>query len=208
MPLELAALIGCGVTTGMGAVMNRARVEPGQAVAVIGCGGIGISAIQAARISGASRIIAIDLNRDKLDAAKSFGATDTIDGNGVDVSAAIRELTDGGVDHAIEAAGSPRTATAAVESLGIGGTATIVGLMPAGTTFPVQGRLLLDDRRVQGAYMGAMNFRLAMPKYVEMFLDGRLMLEEMVSARIGLDGLNESFRSMEKGENLRDIVVF
>lgn len=103
---------------------------------------------------------------------------------------------------------APRTATAAVESLGIGGAATIVGLMPVATTFPVQGRLLLDDRRVQGAYIGAINFRLAMPKYGEMFLDGRLILEEMVSSRIRLDGLNESFRSMEKGENLRDIVIF
>ncbi|QBJ97200.1 Zn-dependent alcohol dehydrogenase [Rhodococcus sp. ABRD24] len=211
MPLDLAALIGCGVTTGLGAVLNKARVAPGDTVAVIGCGGIGLSAVQGARIAGASRIIAVDLNANKLETARTMGATDIVDGSQLedgDVAAAIRDLTSGGVDHAIEAVGSAMTATASVEALGIGGTSTIVGLMPSGKTFPVQGRLLLDDRRIQGAYMGAMNFRMAMPRYVDMYLDGRLLLDEMVSSRIELDGIGASFRAMEAGDTLRDVVVF
>lgn len=208
MPLDLAALVGCGVTTGLGAVLNKGHVSPGQTVAVIGCGGIGLSAIQGARLSGASRIIAVDLNPDKLDTAKRLGATDVVHGDCDDVAAAIRDLTDGGVDHSFEAVGSPSTATAALECLDVGGSATIVGLMPAGRTFPVQGRLLLDDRRIQGSYMGSQNFRLAMPKYVEMFLDGRLLLEEMVSSRITLDEVNDAFAAMEQGCALRDLIVF
>jgi S-(hydroxymethyl)glutathione dehydrogenase / alcohol dehydrogenase len=208
MPLDLAALIGCGVTTGLGAVLNKGQVRPGQTVAVIGCGGIGLSAIQGARLSGASRIIAVDLNVDKLRTAELLGATDVVPGDCDDVAAAVRDLTGGGVDHSFEAVGSPTTATVALECLDVGGSATIVGLMPAGRTFPVQGRLLLDDRRIQGSYMGSQDFRLAMPRYVEMFLDGRLLLEEMVSSRITLDGVNEAFAAMEQGRALRDLIVF
>lgn len=208
MPLDLAALIGCAVTTGMGAVMNAARVRPGQTVVVTGCGGIGLSAIQGARISGASRIIAIDTKADKLEVAQKLGATDVIDASMTDPVAAVLDLTGGGADHCIEAVGSPATAAAALESVGIGGIATIVGLMPAGTTFPVQGRLLLDDRKLQGAYMGAENFRIAMPRYVDMYLSGTLLLEEMVSSRIAIDGIEESFSRLERGASLRDLVIF
>ncbi|MDX6234612.1 MAG: S-(hydroxymethyl)glutathione dehydrogenase / alcohol dehydrogenase [Nocardioidaceae bacterium] len=208
MPLDLAALVGCGVTTGLGAVLNKAQVRPGQTVAVLGCGGIGLSAIQGARIAGATQIIAVDLNADKLKVAQAVGATHGVDANDGDVSEQIRQLTGGGVDHCIEAVGSVATATASVEALAVGGAATIVGLMPSGKTFPVQARLLLDDRRVQGAYMGAENFRIAMPRYVDMYLDGRLMLDEMVSSRIDLAGINDAFRSMEDGHALRDLVIF
>jgi S-(hydroxymethyl)glutathione dehydrogenase/alcohol dehydrogenase len=183
-------------------------VRPGETVAVIGCGGIGLSAVQGARIAGAARIVAVDAQAGKADVARTLGATDFVDATAGDVAAAIRELTDGGVDHCIEAVGAPATATAAVESLAVGGTATIVGLMPAGRTFPVQGRLLLDDRRIQGAYMGAEHFRVAMPRYVDMYLSGALLLEEMVSSRIGLADIDDAFASMEAGRALRDLVVF
>jgi S-(hydroxymethyl)glutathione dehydrogenase / alcohol dehydrogenase len=208
MPLDLAALLGCGVTTGLGAVFVKAQVRPGDTVAVIGCGGIGLSAVQGARIAGAARIIAVDREAGKRATAIALGATDFVEAGDGDLGAAIRELTGGGVDHCIEAVGAPATATTAVEALAVGGTATIVGLMPAGTTFGVQGRLLLDDRRIQGAYMGAEHFRVAMPRYVEMFMAGRLLLEEMVSSRIGLDGIDDAFASMEAGKALRDLVVF
>lgn len=209
MPLDLAALLGCGVTTGLGAVFNKAEVKPGQSVVVMGCGGIGLSAIQGARIAGASEIIAVDLNSDKLRVAERLGATKTLvpqaDG---DLAEQIRAIHPGGVDHSIEAVGSAVTATAALECLAVGGTATIVGLMPAGRTFPVQGRLLLDDRKLQGAYMGAQNFRIAMPRYVQMYLDGRLNLEDMVSSRITLEQVNDGFDSMRRGEALRDLIIF
>lgn len=209
MPLDLAALIGCGVTTGLGAVFNKAKVQPGQSVVVLGCGGIGLSAVQGARIAGASEIIAVDLNPDKLGVAERLGATATLVPNSEgDLAEQIKALASGEIDHSLEAVGAAATATAAFECLGVGGVATIVGLMPAGRTFPVQGRLLLDDRRIQGAYMGAQNFRLAMPRYVEMYLDGRLLLEEMVSSRIALEEVNSGFDAMRKGEALRDLIIF
>ncbi len=209
MPLDLAALIGCGVTTGLGAVFNKAKVQPGQSVVVLGCGGIGLSAIQGARIAGASEIIAVDLNADKLGVAEKLGATATLAPDpDRDLAEQIKEIAKGEIDHSLEAVGIASTATAALECLGVGGTATIIGLMPAGRSFPVQGRLLLDDRRIQGAYMGAQNFRLAMPRYVEMYLDGRLLLEEMVSSRISLEEVNAGFDSMRKGEALRDLIMF
>ena len=208
MPLDLAALIGCGVTTGLGPVFNKARVRAGDTVVVLGCGGIGLSAIQGARIAGASRILAVDLNADKLEVARRLGATEALVPGEGDLAEQITRLLGGGADHCIEAVGSAVTATAALECLAVGGTATIVGLMPAGRTFPVQGRLLLDDRKLQGAYMGAENFRLAMPKYVAMYLDGRLLLEEMVSSRIAIEGVNEAFDSMRRAEALRDLIIF
>lgn len=208
MPLDLAALIGCGVTTGLGAVFNKAKVQAGQSVVVIGCGGIGLSAIQGARIAGASRILAVDLNADKLEVARELGATDVLVPDDTDLAEQIRAVLGRGADHCLEAVGAPTTAAAALECLDIGGTATIIGLMPAGRTFPVQGRLLLDDRKLQGVYMGAENFKLAMPKYVEMFIDGRLKLEEMVSSRISIEGVNEAFDSMRRGEALRDLIIF
>ena len=209
MPLDLAALLGCGVTTGLGAVFNKAKVEPGQSVVVMGCGGIGLSAIQGARIAGASEIIAVDLMADKLKVAERIGATKTLVPEAdTDLAEQIKAISSGGVDHSIEAVGAPATATAALECLSVGGTATIVGLMPAGRTFPVQGRLLLDDRKLQGAYMGAQNFQLAIPRYVQMYLDGRLLLEDMVSSRIALEEVNAGFDSMRKGEALRDLIVF
>lgn len=208
MPLDLAALVGCGVTTGLGAVFNAAKVGPGQSVAVIGCGGIGLSAIQGARLSGAGRIIAIDVHPNKLGVARLVGATNVLDGSAGNLTEQVRDLTHGGVDHSIEAVGLPRTASDAVEMLAVGGTATIVGLMPAGRTFPVQARLLLDDRHVQGSYMGSQNFRLAMPRYVRLYLEGKLLLEEMVSSRIGLESINAAFEDMQAGRALRDLVVF
>ena len=209
MPLDLAALIGCGVTTGLGAVFNKAEVRPGQSVVVIGCGGIGLSAIQGARIAGASEIIAVDLNADKLGVAQKLGATKVLAPDPAhDTAEQIRAIASGNIDHALEAVGAAATAAAAFECLGVGGTATIVGLMPAGRTFPVQGRMLLDDRKLQGAYMGAQNFRLAMPRYVEMYLDGRLNLEDMVSSRIELEDVNRGFDAMRKGEALRDLIMF
>ncbi|KAM9863797.1 alcohol dehydrogenase catalytic domain-containing protein [Leucobacter sp. BZR 635] len=209
MPLDLAALIGCGVTTGLGAVFNKAQVRPGQSVAVLGCGGIGLSAIQGARIAGASEIIAVDLNPDKIEVAMKLGATHAVvsDPNG-NLADQIRDAIGRGVDHSLEAVGAVATATAAFECLGVGGTATIVGLMPGGRTFPVQGRMLLDDRKLQGSYMGTENFRLAMPKYVEMYLQGRLNLEDMVSSRIALEDVNRGFDTMRKGEALRDLIIF
>jgi len=140
MPLDRAALIGCGVTTGVGAVLNTAKIEPGSTVAVFGCGGVGISAIQGARIGGARRIIAVDQFENKLAMAKRFGATDTIDASHTDALKEIRTMTGGGVDYAFEAVGLKKLAEQCFDATKVGGTAVIIGMIPVGQKVEIDGR--------------------------------------------------------------------
>jgi S-(hydroxymethyl)glutathione dehydrogenase/alcohol dehydrogenase len=208
MPLDKAALIGCGVTTGVGAVMNTAHVRPGEMVAVIGCGGIGLNAIQAAAIVGAGRIIAVDRVASKLDLAKSFGATDVLDASAVDAVGAVMELTGGGVDHAFEAIGLKATAEQAFTMLRKGGTATVIGMIPFGERVEIDGFQLLLEKKLQGSNMGSNRFRVDMPQYIEWYLAGRLKLDELVSAVITLDEINEGFAALRSGEVARQLVSF
>ena len=208
MPLDRAALIGCGVTTGLGAVFRTARVEPGETVAVIGCGGIGLNCVQGARIAGAARIIAVDMLAGKLDMARQFGATDVVNASEGDAVAQVKELSGGGVHHAFEAIGLKQTAEQAFAMLARGGTATVIGMIPFGTKVELDGFELLSEKRFQGSNMGSNRFRVDMPRYVEMYMQGRLMLDELVSARIPLEDVNQAFDVMRKGEIARSVIVF
>jgi S-(hydroxymethyl)glutathione dehydrogenase/alcohol dehydrogenase len=217
MPLDRAALIGCGVTTGLGAVFRTARVEAGSTVAVIGCGGIGLNSVQGAALAGASRIVAVDTNPLKLKLAEQFGATDTVDASATDPVQAVRDLfparagigrPGGGVEYAFEAIGLKATAEQAFAMLRRGGTATIIGMVPPGMTIELPGEDFLSEKRIQGSLMGSNRFRLDMPHYVDMYLDGRLKLDELVSARIGLDEINSGFEAMTRGEVARSVIVF
>lgn len=208
MPLDKAALIGCGVTTGLGAVFNTAGVRPGEAVAVIGCGGIGLSAIQGAAIAGAGRVIAIDRVPGKLSLAASFGATDVIDSSDVDAVAAVLELTSGGVDHAFEAIGLTATAQQSFGMLRPGGTATIIGLIPVGERIELDGAAFLGERRIQGSAMGSNRFRVDMPRYVDMYLSGKLDLDSMVSATLPLTDINKAYDALKTGEVARQLITF
>jgi S-(hydroxymethyl)glutathione dehydrogenase/alcohol dehydrogenase len=208
MPLDRAALIGCAVTTGLGAVFNTAKVTPGSTVAVIGCGGVGLNAVQGAWIAGASRVIAIDMMPWKLDLAREFGATDTInaaDGNAVEQ---VQELTGGGVEYAFEAIGLKVAAEQSFAMLRKGGTATIIGMIPEGQKIELPGSEFLDEKKIQGSNMGSNRFRVDMPRYVDLYLNGRLKLDELVSARISLDEINEGFEAMRRGETARSVVIF
>lgn len=207
MPLDRAALIGCGVTTGIGAVINTARVRPGETVAVIGCGGIGLNAIQGAAIAGAGRIIAIDRVAAKLALATAFGATDTIDANGADPVLAVLDLT-GGVDHAFEAIGLTATAQQAFSMLRNGGTATVIGMIPIGERIEIDGFQLLLEKRLQGSNMGSNRFRIDMPLYVDWYLSGKLKLDELVSAVLPIERINEGFAALRGGEVARQLVTF
>ncbi len=181
MPLDRAALIGCGVTTGVGAV--------------IGCGGVGLSAINGAHIAGASKIIAIDLSGTKLNLAKEFGATDVVNPNDGDVAKQVRNLTGGeGVHHAFEAIGLKQTAEDAFRMIRPGGTAT--------------GPEFLREKKMQGSNMGSNRFRIDMPRYVEFYKQGRLKLDEMISQRISLSDVNEAFEEMKRGDLARSVIVF
>ncbi|MDY7106078.1 MAG: Zn-dependent alcohol dehydrogenase [Actinomycetota bacterium] len=208
MPLDRAALLGCGVTTGVGAVWNTAEVEPGTTVAVIGCGGIGLNCVQAARLAGATRVIAVDLLDEKLELATTFGATDLVNAGAVDPVVAVRELTGGGVDHSFEAIGLKVATEQAWRMLGPGGTATVVGMIPVGTKIELHGPDFLNERRIQGSAMGSTRFRVDMVRYVDLYLDGRLKLDELVSARIGLDAINDGFAKLRKGSVARSVITF
>ncbi len=208
MPLDKAALIGCGVTTGLGAVFNTAKVEPGTTVAVVGAGGIGLNCIQGARIAGAGRIIAVDMIASKLELAKQFGATDVVDASATNAIAAVQDLSGGGVHYAFEAIGLKATAEQAFAMLRRGGTATVIGMIPLGQSVEIPGYELLFEKRLQGSNMGSNRFRVDMPRYVDLYLDGRLMLDELVSRRITLDEINDGFDAMKTGELARSIITF
>ncbi len=208
MPLDKAALIGCGVTTGMGAVFRTAKVSAGDTVAVIGCGGIGLSAIQGARIAGANKVIAVDMIPSKLQLAQSLGATHVINAAETDPIQAVLDLTGGGVHYSFEAVGLKQTAEQAFGMLRRGGQATVIGMIPVGTMVEIHGVELLYEKKLTGSNMGSNQFRTDMPRFVEMYLDGRLKLDEMVSQTIALEDINEGFAEMKKGSVARSVIAF
>ena len=208
MPLDRAALIGCGVITGVGAVFHTAKVEPGMDVAVIGCGGVGLSAVNGAAIAGAGRIIAVDTVGSKLNLAKQFGATHVIDASNQDMVGEVRELTGGGVHHAIECIGLKATAENAFRMIRPGGTATIVGMIPVGTKIELHGPEFLREKRIQGSSMGSNRFRVDMPRLVDFYLNGKLHLDEMISQRIELKDINQAFEDMKSGSVARSVIMF
>ncbi len=208
MPLDRAALIGCGVTTGVGAVIHTAAVEPGSTVAVIGCGGVGLSAINGAAIAGAARIIAIDMVDSKLELARKFGATDVVNAKEKDAIGEVREMTGGGVHYSFEAIGLKQTAEQAFKMLGFGGTATIIGMIPVGTQVELHGPEFLMERKMQGSNMGSNRFRVDMPRFVDFYLQGRLHLDDLISGRIKLEDVNDGLAALETGEVARNVIMF
>ncbi|TDJ34710.1 MAG: Zn-dependent alcohol dehydrogenase [Gammaproteobacteria bacterium] len=208
MPLDRAALIGCAVTTGVGAVIHTAKVEPGSTVAIIGCGGVGLSAINGAAIAGAARIIAIDTIPNKLDLARKFGATDVINASDVDPIEAVRELTGGGVHYSFEAIGLKKTAEQSFKMLQRGGTATIIGMIPMGTHIEIHGPEFLQERTLQGSNMGSNRFRVDMPRFVDFYLQGRLHLDDLIASRIKLEDVNDAMTTLETGEVARSVIMF
>lgn len=207
-PLIKAALIGCGVVTGFGAVVNTAKVEFGSTVAVIGCGGVGLSATNGAAVVGAGRIIAIDIHRSKLELAKEVGATDVIDASKCDVVEAVREITGGGVDYSFEAIGRKETAEQAFSMLNPSGTATIVGMISRTQKIEILANDLLADRKLIGSNMGSNRFRVDMPRYAQFYLDGRLKLDTFVANTIRLEEINAGMDKLRLGDAARTIVSF
>jgi S-(hydroxymethyl)glutathione dehydrogenase/alcohol dehydrogenase len=175
MPMDRAALIGCGVTTGIGAVIHTAAVEPGSTVAVIGCGGIGLSAINGAALAGASRIIAVDMVASKLELARKFGATDLVDASDGESVQKVIEMTGGGVHYSFEAIGLKATAEQAFQMLRAGGTATVIGMIPPGQMVSIHGVDFLSEKKIQGSMMGSNRFRVDMPRFVDFYLQGKLI---------------------------------
>jgi S-(hydroxymethyl)glutathione dehydrogenase/alcohol dehydrogenase len=209
MPLDRASLIGCGVTTGLGAALNTVSIPAGASVVIIGCGGVGLSALQGARITGAGKIIAVDAQAWKFDLATKLGATDCVDATDGDPVAAVQALTGGGADFVFECIGLVPTVQQAVAMTGRGGTTVLVGVVPVTQTVAISAAdLTLQEKKITGSYMGSNRFRFDMPKYIEFYLDGRLHLDEMISSRIPLEDVNAAFDRMRKGEVARQVIVF
>ncbi|RYF97216.1 MAG: alcohol dehydrogenase, partial [Caulobacteraceae bacterium] len=196
------------VMTGVGAAIHTSSVRPGETVAVIGCGGVGLAAINGAAIAGAGRIIAIDMVASKGNLAHQFGATDFIDASQTDAVKEVIEMTKGGVHHSFEAIGLAKTAEQAFGMLRRGGTANVIGMIPIGQMISLPGFALLGEKRIQGSMMGSNRFPVDMPRLVDMYMNGKLKLDEMISQRIRLDQVNEGFAEMKKGELARSVIVF
>jgi S-(hydroxymethyl)glutathione dehydrogenase/alcohol dehydrogenase len=208
MPLDRAAVIGCAVTTGAGAIFNACKLTPGETVTVVGCGGVGLATINAAKIAGAGRIIAADPIPEKRALALKLGATDVIDATAEGAAAQIIEMTKGGVDHAIEAVGRPASANLAVSVLRRGGTATILGMMPLTEKVGLSAMDLLSGKKLQGAIMGGNRFPVDIPRLVDFYLRGLLDLDSIIAETILLSGINEGFEKMKKGDSARSVIVF
>ncbi|MFT3810271.1 MAG: Zn-dependent alcohol dehydrogenase [Micropepsaceae bacterium] len=208
MPFDVAALIGCSVITGYGAVAHTSGVRPGETVAVIGCGGIGLAAINAAAIAGASRIIAIDMVGSKLNLAKHFGATDIVNPKDGDPVKQVQDLTKGGVHHAFEAVGLKQTAEQSFRMLGRGGTANIIGMIPVGVHIELHGAEFLGEKRIQGSVMGSNRFPVDMPRLVDFYMAGKLKLDEMISQRVKLEQVNEALQELKSGNLARSVIMF
>ena len=208
IPFDRAALVGCAVTTGVGAVFNTAKVKPGASVAVFGCGGVGLNVIQGARIAGAGRIIAIDTMQSKLDLAKQFGATDVLPAS-EDPVKALKKLTGGGPDYAFECVGNGELAAAAYRSIGRGGLAVVVGVAKPGDSTAVRTMTLpFEEKTLTGSYFGSCVPRVDFPRMLGLYMGGQLKLDELITRRYGIEEAPAAFADLESGKNARGVIVF
>lgn len=210
LPLDRACLLSCGVIAGLGAVVNTAQIELGSSVVVIGTGGVGLNSVQGAVLSGAAKIIAVDLLDHRLEAARHFGATHTINAGHLDAVAAVQALTGGrGADYAFATVGSSKAISQACRMIRKGGMAVVVG-MPSNqdVEFSLNAHELVYDRSVVGSLMGASRLSVAIPRLVELYQQGRLNLDDLITARYPLQRINEAIESTERGEALRNVVLF
>jgi S-(hydroxymethyl)glutathione dehydrogenase/alcohol dehydrogenase len=209
LPLEQVALLGCAVMTGVGAVLNTAGVRPGESVVVIGCGGVGLSVIQGARIAGASPIVAVDVVPSKLDLARDLGATDTVLGASGDPEVAVRRVLPDGADHAFEALGRAQTIELATRVTGPGGTAVLVGMAAPDARPTIDAlTITLEERRILGCWYGSCVPPRDFPRLVDLVLSGTLRLDVMIGRTFGLDGINDALALFEHGPEARSVIVY
>jgi S-(hydroxymethyl)glutathione dehydrogenase/alcohol dehydrogenase len=209
-PLDKVCLLGCGVTTGIGAVLNTAKVEAGSTVAVFGLGGIGLSCIQGAVMAGASRILAVDINPDKWAMAKALGATDFVNPSevGGSTSEYIQELTNGGVDYSFECIGNVHVMRDALECTHMGwGVSTIIGVAGAGQEIKTRPFNLVVGRTWKGTAFGGVKGRTELPGYVDRYMAGEIELDSMVTHTMGLEDINKAFDLMHEGKSIRSVIL-
>ncbi len=209
IPFPQAAILGCGVLTGAGAVINTAQVRPGDTVAIVGLGGVGLNAVNGARLSGASRIIGVDIQPAKFELAKKFGATDFVNSGEGDPVKAVRELTGGGVDAAFEFVGAPVTQQLTAQLPKTGGSAYFIGMAPANQTLSinVMGDFLLGQKHFVGVFMGSSDIRRDIPMYAGLYLDHRFNLDDLISQEIDLRDINDAYEELKTGTIARSVVT-
>ncbi|WP_337074327.1 S-(hydroxymethyl)glutathione dehydrogenase/class III alcohol dehydrogenase [Aeromonas veronii] len=210
-PLEEVCLLGCGVTTGIGAVMNTAKVKEGESVAIFGLGGIGLSAVIGARLAKAGRIIAIDINESKFELARKLGATDCINPNDYDkpIQEVIVELTDGGVDFSFECIGNVKVMRAALECCHKGwGESVIIGVAGAGQEISTRPFQLVTGRVWRGSAFGGVRGRSELPSYVQRYMQGEFKLDDFITHTMGLEQINEAFDLMHEGKSIRSVIHY
>lgn len=210
VPLDKAALIGCGVMTGVGAVINTARLEAGATAVVFGAGGVGLNAIQACALAGASQIVAVDTMDEKLEMARAFGATDTVNASGEpNVVRTLRKLTGGGADYAFECVGSGAVAAQAYGAVRKGGTAVVVGVAPPGDTTSIStSSLTFSEKTLKGSYFGSARPREDFPRLLGLYKAGRLKLDELITRTYSVDEAPQAFADLVAGRNARGVIVF
>jgi S-(hydroxymethyl)glutathione dehydrogenase/alcohol dehydrogenase len=206
--LDKAALVGCGVMTGVGAAINTAKVQPGTSCAVIGTGGVGLNVIQGCALAGAERIIAVDIHPNKLEMAREFGATHFVDASKEDAVAKVQELTGGGADYAFEVIGLPAAIQQAFSMIRRGGEAIVVGMAPAASEVTLPAAAFLAEKNLKGCTYGSARPRYDMPRILDLYMAGKLKLDELVSRTYPLDGINDAFAAMKNGEVARSVLVF
>ena len=207
MPLDRAALLSCAVLTGYGAVVNTAKVTAGSSVAVFGCGGVGLNSVQGARIVGARTIIAVDVNDEKLEIAKKLGATHTVNASNEDPVAAVKKIC-GGADFVFDASGREATISQAWLATAVQGHLTLVGLLKNGAQLTIDAGPFVNEQSIKGCYFGSANLQRDVISLVKSYLTGQLFLDELISERIGLGGLNDAFKRLRAGEGARNVLVF
>ena len=209
MPLDRACLVGCAVMTGVGAVTNTARIEAGSSVVVIGCGGVGLNAVQGAALAGADRIIGVDLLDNKLEYAREFGATDVVNAGNGDAVARVVEMSGGGVDYVFEAIGNTHTIEQGYEMCRPGGTLVVVGMAPETDDFKVNALSLpRTERAIVGSWYGSARPWVDLPKLADLYMNGRLKIDEMISRSWRLDEINTAYDALAAGEVARSVIVF
>jgi len=208
-PLDVVCLVSCGVTAGAGAVINRAKVVPGSSVAVFGCGGVGLNAIQAAALMGAGKVIAVDVFDQKLEWSREFGATHLVNAAKEDAVERIQQLCGrGGADYAIEAIGGAKTIEQAFAAVHRGGTVVIIGVSPDGTRLSIDPQMLLQERILTGSSFGGSRQRVDLPMFVDLFMEGKYKLRELISRQVELEDLNHAYELLERGEVRRSVVRY
>ena len=208
IPLEKACLVGCALPTGIGAVINTARVEPGSTVVVIGCGGVGLNVVQGARLAGAARVIAVDVLEHKLAIAREFGATDIIDASMESTVEQVQRMTGGeGADYAFEVIGKVETIMDAYDCIGRGGKAVVVGVGPDGVHLPIEPRSLLQEKTLTGTQFGSTRAARDFPLYLDLYRQGRIKIDELITGYRKLEEINEAFQDLEEGRAIRTVLL-